>query len=405
MANDIKIYYPDTIEDQPLTSIAIEQADTTGSTSNRTASEGNTIESSSTFPARPIPIPVVAKELIGSSLNTQSRQILGSFTFSKTGALQIGEYVSGVSGDIRITPNGLTARNSAGVDTVTIDGTTGDATFLGTIASGSVISASISANNITGTIVNAQIASIEWAKITSVAVTNAQITSLSADKITSGTINADTINVTNLNASNLSSGNVPTNRMTANVLDALQVNVDELSAITANIGTVTAGSITGITITGTTITGGTVRTATSGSRVEMSGVNNWLAIYSGSSKIIQVDAGGLWVATDYNISFGGTSPSGKQVEMRADSSYGFYVSAGISVGSGGYNYIASSGSSTIRGLNMASSNITGIRELQFSSTNSRPNNASWEIWGYNSSEKGFRCRVNGGEYQFDLSSR
>jgi hypothetical protein len=190
-----KIYYPDTIEDQPLTSIAVEDVVTTGSTANKTASTGNVVESLSTIPARPIPIPVMAKELISDSLNTQSRQILSSYTFGKVGALQIGEYVSGTSGDIRISPDGITGRNSAGVTTFSIDGTTGNATFKGTIVAGSVISAEISANLITGTIVNAQIASIEWAKITNVAITNANIVSLSASKITTGTLSGINISI------------------------------------------------------------------------------------------------------------------------------------------------------------------------------------------------------------------
>ena len=194
MENDeIKIFYPDTIEYQPFTSEAVEQINDTGSTSNKTASGtekqgGTVINKARKFPPRPIPIPVVAKELISNNLNSQSRQILSAFTFNKTGSIQIGEYVSGVSGDIRISPNGLVARNSAGVTTVSIDGTTGDASFLGTISAGSVISASISANQITGTIVNAQIAEIDWAKITNVQIESADITSLDADVITTGTL-------------------------------------------------------------------------------------------------------------------------------------------------------------------------------------------------------------------------
>lgn len=195
MADEIKIYYPDTIEDQPLTSIAVEEVVTTGSTSNKTASTGNVVESPSTIPPRPIPIPVMAKELISDSLNTQSRQILSSYTFGKVGALQIGEYVSGTSGDIRISPDGIVGRNSAGVTTFSIDGTTGNATFKGTIVAGSVISAEVSANLITGTILNAQIASIDWAKITNVAITNADIVSLSASKITTGTLSGISISI------------------------------------------------------------------------------------------------------------------------------------------------------------------------------------------------------------------
>lgn len=199
-SNDIKIYYPDTIEYQPLTSEAVQVVNDTGSTSGKTASgtesEGGTVVNKARkFPPRPTPIPVVAKELISNNLNTQSRQILSTFSFGKIGAIQIGEYVNGTSGDIRISPNGLVARNSAGVTTVSIDGTTGDASFLGTISAGSVISATISANQITGTIVNAQIAEIDWAKITNVQIESADIISLDADVITTGTLEGINIKI------------------------------------------------------------------------------------------------------------------------------------------------------------------------------------------------------------------
>jgi len=44
-----------------------------------------------------------------------------------------------VSGDLRISPNGITARDSAGLTTFSIDGTTGNAVFKGTVQAGSFI--------------------------------------------------------------------------------------------------------------------------------------------------------------------------------------------------------------------------------------------------------------------------
>ena len=81
----------------------------------------------------------VAHEVIGSALNTKSRKILAVFEFTESGALQIGKYENGVSGDLRITPNGITARDLAGITTFSLDGTTGDAVFKGTIQSESLI--------------------------------------------------------------------------------------------------------------------------------------------------------------------------------------------------------------------------------------------------------------------------
>jgi len=60
-----------------------------------------------------------------ANFNTSAKTILGAFTFGASGAIQIGSYVNGVSGDIRISPNGLLARNSAGITTIAVDGTTG----------------------------------------------------------------------------------------------------------------------------------------------------------------------------------------------------------------------------------------------------------------------------------------
>lgn len=223
-------YYPKTIEPKPFIGPVLPDQ------SKNSAKE---IYYPGQITQVPIAKPVIASNVVGSNLNTQSRKILGSFSFSRTGAIQVGTYKAGSSGDIRISPNGIVGRNSSGATTFSIDGTTGDATFKGTIAAGSVISATISATNITGQIVNAQIASIDYAKITSVAVTNADIVSLNATKITAGTLDAARIGAATITADKLS--------------------VSTLEAISANLGTVTAGTITGVTITG-----GVFQTASSG---------------------------------------------------------------------------------------------------------------------------------------------
>ena len=88
-------------------------------------------------------------DLINARLDTSAKQILDAFTFGTSGAIQIGTYVNGTSGDIRISPNGIVGRDSSGANTFTIDGTTGNATFKGEVAAGSVISADISADRIT----------------------------------------------------------------------------------------------------------------------------------------------------------------------------------------------------------------------------------------------------------------
>lgn len=84
-------------------------------------------------PEVPFPQKMVAKELLSTVFNTVSKKILGAFEFAKSGAIQIGEYIAGVSGDIRISPKGIVARNKAGATTFALDGETGDGTFQGTI--------------------------------------------------------------------------------------------------------------------------------------------------------------------------------------------------------------------------------------------------------------------------------
>lgn len=219
------------------------------SQSNNTSSSSSDAEYSSPQISDVIfPTLQIARETISTTLDTRSKQILGSYTFGEMGAIQIGKYELGVSGDIRIVPDGFVARNTAGENTVFIDGQTGDIAIKGTLLAGSVIAAEINATQITGQLVNAQIANIAYAKITDVLVTSAQIESLTADKISAGTINASVINVTQLNASNLASGDVPSARMSTNFLAAATASISVLSAITANIGAITAGSITGVSV-------------------------------------------------------------------------------------------------------------------------------------------------------------
>lgn len=132
--NDDKIYYPEEISDIPLPGqdplITPQSSTSSGSqgTYNQTVQQD-----------RPLPRPRVARETINSVINTKSRKILDTFEFTKMGALQIGEYILGISGDIRLSPNGILTRNISGQNTVAIDGDTGDVTIIGTMRAGSFI--------------------------------------------------------------------------------------------------------------------------------------------------------------------------------------------------------------------------------------------------------------------------
>lgn len=70
---------------------------------------------------------------VDNALNTALSSILGAFTFGVSGAIQIGTYEAGVSGDIRISPTGLVGRDKSNNYTLTLDASTGDAFFAGTV--------------------------------------------------------------------------------------------------------------------------------------------------------------------------------------------------------------------------------------------------------------------------------
>jgi hypothetical protein len=143
---DIKEYYANSIED---TSVESTESETASSTDT---SDTSGVETTSTIRKSTMPSSVVAKEVINSGIDTQKKRILSDYGFSESGSLQIGKYVDSVSGDIRISPNGIVARNINGVETVTIDGTSGDASFRGTVVAGSVITGAVTVGSGTGSV-------------------------------------------------------------------------------------------------------------------------------------------------------------------------------------------------------------------------------------------------------------
>lgn len=84
-------------------------------------------------------------DLISASLNTQSKEILGSFTFGASGALAIA---TDADNGLWISPTGILAKK-AGENTVAITAG-GDATFGGTLVAAAGTLGSITAGTITG---------------------------------------------------------------------------------------------------------------------------------------------------------------------------------------------------------------------------------------------------------------
>jgi hypothetical protein len=132
--DDLKIYRPEETEDVPF------PQEGEASFGVTTGSEGGGNYSPQKTSDIPFPDPRIAHEVLSRSINTKSRKILQEFQFTVQGAIQIGEYTPGISGEIRISPNGIVARNSLGNETIAIDGESGDAVFAGTIQTGAIIS-------------------------------------------------------------------------------------------------------------------------------------------------------------------------------------------------------------------------------------------------------------------------
>jgi hypothetical protein len=119
------------------------------------------------------------------------------------------------------------------------------------------------------------------AVITSAKIADGAITTA---KIANATIESAKIN--DLNASKVTSGSLSAGRIGAGTITTAKLNVSTLSSISTNFGSVNAGTISGVTITG-----GIIRTASSGSRIEMSNSPERLIVYNGSDKRIEMGSG------------------------------------------------------------------------------------------------------------------
>lgn len=129
-------YKPNTIQEVPFPEVSQSVGQTAASSSGEEGSK--TFQPSETAPLS-FPTQTIASTVIADSFNTQNRRILADYTLGEHGAIKIGKYENGVSGELAITPAGIAAKNQKGQDTFTLDATTGDATFRGTIAANSLI--------------------------------------------------------------------------------------------------------------------------------------------------------------------------------------------------------------------------------------------------------------------------
>ena len=280
-ADDLKTYYPQVIQDAPF-------PEEQGEGIAASAADGGVL-SPTTIKEKSFPKRVIARETISSSLNTLSRKILGAFEFVQQGALQIGKYLSGVSGDIRLTPDGITARNKDGDTTFAIDGATGDATFLGTIQAGSVIADSVLADFIqvggAADDVNSGTTTIDGGKLTTGTVTADYV--VASISITSPTISGGSIAIGSANSIFKADSN------------GIYLGNATFASAPFNVSMAGAVNSSNLTVTGGTITGTTIRTAGSGGRLEMKA-----DIVSSNDGLIFYDSSGGIDAYIYNDTSG-----------------------------------------------------------------------------------------------------
>ena len=124
---DEKVYEPEVIQENPFPNEAVVPTVTPSQTQTKDTYSSTVVKD------KPFKQKKVAHETIAQSLNTKSRKVLQEFDLVESGGFRVGNFKEGISGDLRITPSGLTARDQSGNTTFAIDGETGSAVFKGDI--------------------------------------------------------------------------------------------------------------------------------------------------------------------------------------------------------------------------------------------------------------------------------
>jgi hypothetical protein len=336
------VYYPETIESQEIYGIVGEGTE---------ADSGWGSLKNVTYPSKIIPVitPQVptANDTIGHSINTKTNKILGSYSFGKVGSLQVGNYVNGTSGDIRITPDGITARNSSGTNTFAIDGTTGNASFFGTIQAGSVVVGYVASTGGQYTTTAATAA-----KVMLLPDANTGIVAYASD----GTTVVFKVVVGGTDVGDVQLGNYGGNN------GALWDN----SAGTFNIrGTMNAGTITGTLI----------KTSASGTRVQMDADGDNIAWYDNGNdmglKISLTEATDATIQTydgrDLDIIVAGSdirinNANLKEVNEVVASTFTGGTLSGSHTGSGSFSSVSMSGA-----IDMNSNSVNEVNRIEGSS--------------------------------------
>ena len=133
------VYEPEVVQANPFPNEVVSPITTSSQGTGDTITP--TVAKDSKFPVKRS-----AVELLSTALNTRSRKILEKFDLEQRGGIQIGDFQEGLTGDVRITPNGLTGRNIAGLVTFALD-TDGNLTLVGELRAGSTITGQVIVGN------------------------------------------------------------------------------------------------------------------------------------------------------------------------------------------------------------------------------------------------------------------
>lgn len=173
----------------------------------------------------------------------------------------------------------------------------------------------------------------------------------------------------NIDAANIVAGSISANEIAAGAVTATKINVSQLSAIAADMGTITAG----------TVTGALIRTASSGTRFEMSS-SVFQGINSSGEGVFQVllsgDVGDVIMGNDASGSYAQWDNSAGTFNVYADNvpslSQGFFGGDGsdgaLSISSGTTTISAAGASTLVK--NYTSISVTGTGVLAFSNPHS-----------------------------------
>jgi hypothetical protein len=133
-----KVYTPEVIEETPYPQGTSELVGSEKSSPASGDVYAPAITQSSTVRTQRI-----ATQLLSTALNTKSKKILQEFELEQSGGLRIGNYQNGETGEVLITPNGITAKDIAGLISFALDALTGSAVFRGSIQAGTLITGAV----------------------------------------------------------------------------------------------------------------------------------------------------------------------------------------------------------------------------------------------------------------------